>query len=323
MGGVYIPPQLRKKPATATIPDLVSKIVARPSVHRGWNPRATGRKTQERSDGDSYTIREIHNYFSGSDSKYQDIHGATLNASAENPTGLSWVLLFAGANTRWIEDGFIFARSNLDLLPAIILPHEIEPVTTGAVVKKQLNDLNKGGEAMSPTNSEATNEHHGQSPSEQPQKLAATKPLLIQPNEGVPVAHQPIAVFSQSIGPATRSFKFLGWYKIGRLQVFEPGSNDLSDMLTKKWERKSKNGTISSRWGDPKGWKDNLSCQWAAIKMDEDEGTMRSRGVPKMRRPIDHDEMTGRSGGPTVDEMFGEMKLGDGSKAVEPGDKQT
>lgn len=180
------------------------------------------------------TIREIHNYFSGSDSKCQDIHGATLNASAENPTGLSWVLLFACANTRWIEDGFIFARSSLDLLPAIILPHEIEPVTTGAVVKKQLNDLNKGGEAMSPTKSEATNEDHGQSPSEQPQKLAATKPLLIQPNEGVPVAHQPIAVFSQSIGPATRSFKFLGWYKIDRLQVFEPGSNDLSDMLTKR-----------------------------------------------------------------------------------------
>lgn len=66
-----------------------------------------------------------------------------------------------------------------------------------------------------------------------------------------------------------------------------------------------------------------MSCQWAAIKMDEDEGTMRSRGVPKIRRLIDHDEMAGRSGGQTVDEIFGEMKPGDGSKAVEPGDKQT
>jgi len=323
MVGVYIPPQLRKKPATATIPDLVSKIVARPSVHRGWNPRATARKTQEQSDDDSYTIREIHDYFIGSDSKEHDIHGATLNASAENPNELSWVLLFAGANIRWFENELLFAKSNLDLLPAIILPHEIEPLTTVAVVKKQLHGLSTGGEAMSPTNSEATDGVHGQSSSDQPQNLAATKPLPIQPNEGVPVEHQPIAVFSQSIGPATRSFEFLGWYKIGRLQAFKPGSNDLSDMLTKKWGKKSKNGAVRSTLGDPKGWEDNMSCQWVAIKMDKDERTMRSRGVPKIRRTIGHDKMTGRGGGQTVDEVFVEMKLGDVSKAVEPEEKQT
>jgi hypothetical protein len=71
-----------------------------------------------------YTIQEICAHFWGKDADYNDLHSATLHAAAENPDGLSWVLLFNDANPKWDSDGIIFVKSSLDLLPPIEQPEK-------------------------------------------------------------------------------------------------------------------------------------------------------------------------------------------------------
>jgi hypothetical protein len=93
------------------------------------------------------------------------------------------------------------------------------------------------------------------------------------PKEGTPVHHAPIAIFSQPIRRASRSYKYIGWYKIVRLQMIEPESEELVHMLTKKWETKDRYGRVVSKQRDVSKWKESMSYRWAVAKMEKDELT--------------------------------------------------
>ncbi|KEF63813.1 uncharacterized protein A1O9_01791 [Exophiala aquamarina CBS 119918] len=58
----------------------------------------------------------------------------TLHGSATNPGVLSYVLLFQDAHPCWAQDGIIFVKSNLDLLPAEVY---------GGLVSSSRNDSNR------------------------------------------------------------------------------------------------------------------------------------------------------------------------------------
>lgn len=316
MASSYIPPYPRNKPAPTLEQDALSTQVAKPSAVGSWNP-------QERSDDDLYTLQKIHIYFRGKDAVYEDTHSAVLHASTENPNGLSWVQLYNGANPKWNEDGVVFVKSNLDLLPVIAPPPEPKPTVGVAAPGQHLDEAGEDGGVKIPTNSEATDDEQSQNPSNETNEPAATTPSSSQPNEGAPVDRSPIAIFSQPIRRASRSFKFIGWYKIDRLQLLEPESEELIRMLMKKWETVDKYGRVVPRKRGASKWEESMSCKWAVVKMEKDKEATRNKGEPEIERWEEHDHTTGRSGGQSANEMLAEMRFEDGNQEVQHESEKT
>jgi hypothetical protein len=62
----------------------------------------------------SYSVLDICNYFGDESSTLH--HYTTLHSSKASPDALAFVLLFHGANPRWLTDNIIYVKSNLDLL---------------------------------------------------------------------------------------------------------------------------------------------------------------------------------------------------------------
>jgi hypothetical protein len=155
----------------------------------------------------------MYAYFWGKEAVYSDAQSATLHSSAKNPDGLSWVVLFNGANSKWNSDGVIFVKSNLNLLSAI---HSFE-VTAGpatAVDARSNDEAGEEGGVKLPADIEAAS--NGEEDHEAPNAPtghaeAFDEAIPNPPKEGTPVHHAPIAIFSQPIRQASRSYKYIGW----------------------------------------------------------------------------------------------------------------
>ncbi|KAI4615706.1 hypothetical protein J4E80_006122 [Alternaria sp. BMP 0032] len=310
MESVYVPPHLRKKVKPTAVSDARTTPVATPSAVLSW-------KFQERSDDDLYTVQEIHNYFWGEGAVTEDAHNATLHSSATNPNGLSWVLLFNGANPKWDEDGVIFVKSNLNLLTVAKPPSEPRTVIAVAVPAQRLDEPGEDGGVMLPTISEVANEDDEGSSSGTPEPTT-TEPLSDHPNERVLIDYSPIAVFSQPVRRASRSFKFIGWYEIEHLQILKPGSQGLLHMLWDKWKTKDKYGNYVPRQRGSVNWMKSMSYSWAVVQMRKDKEAMESKGEPKIERREDNEGMTGEGEGQSVNELLAKMRLEDESKVVAP-----
>jgi hypothetical protein len=113
-------------------------------------------------------------------------------------------------------------------------------------------------------------------------------------SEDHPIGHPPVAVFTQyhrsDIGEC---FKFTGWYKISRLELFEPHSEGLVQMLNIKWAFGDKYRRMQTRHRDAKAWNASLSHEWAMIKMEKDEKALKERGEPD----IEHFKIDDEDGG--------------------------
>ncbi|KAI4672984.1 uncharacterized protein J4E78_001487 [Alternaria triticimaculans] len=316
MESVYIPPHLRKKVEPTAVSDVPTTPVAIPSAVPSW-------KSQEQSDDDLYTVQEIHNYFWGEGAVTEDAHNATLHSSATNPNGLSWVLLFNGANPKWDEDGIIFVKSNLNLLTVATPPSEPKTVIAVAVPAQRLDEPGEDGGVMLPTSSEVAEEDYEEGSSSGTPEPTATEPLSDHPNERVLIDYSPIAVFSQPVRRGSRSFKFIGWYEIEHLQILEPGSQGLLHMLWDKWKTKDKYGSYVPRQRGSVNWMKSMSYSWAVVQMKKDEEAMSSKGEPKIERREDDEDMPGKNGGQSVNEMLAKMRLEGGGKEVAPEEEET
>ena len=176
---------------------------------------------------------------------------------------------------------------------------------------------------MLPVNNEATDENRDQGPLDGTQEPSSTEPLCSESKEEAPIDHAPFAVFSQQGRYISRSFKFIGWYKIDRLQILEPLSQELVDMLMEKWVTKNKYGRRGPRKRDPSSWMESLSCKWAVVQMKKDDEAMRSKGEPKIERREDDHDMPGKNGGQSVNEMLAKMRLEGEGKEVAPEEEET
>ncbi|KAI4608028.1 hypothetical protein J4E83_009211 [Alternaria metachromatica] len=277
MESVYVPPHLRKKAEPTTVSDAPPTPVAIPSV-------VPSSKPQERFDDDLYTIREIHTYFWGDGAVAEDSHNATLHSSAANPNGLSWVLLFNGANPKWDEDGVIFVKSNLNLLMVATPPSEPKKVMVVAVPAQRLDEPGEDGGVMLPTTSEVADEDYEAGSSNGTPESTTTEPLSDHTNERVLIDYSPIAVFAQPVGRASQSFKFIGWYEIEHLQILKPGSQGLLHMLWDKWNPKDKHGNYVPRQRGSVNLMKSMSYSWAVVQMKKDKEAMENKGEPKINR---------------------------------------
>jgi hypothetical protein len=162
------------------------------------------------------------------------------------------VVLFNGANSKWNSDGVIFVKSNLNLLPAI---HSTEVTTSlaTAVDARGNDEAGEEGGVKLPADIEAASngEEDHKAPNAPIGHAEAFDEAIPNPSkEGTLVSHAAIVIFSQPIRRASRSFKFIGWYKITRLQTIEPESEELVHTLIKIWETKERHGRVVSRQRD-------------------------------------------------------------------------
>jgi hypothetical protein len=312
MESCYIPPHLRKNPAPAAEPGALSK----PAELSAAIPSSN---SQGRSGVDLYTIQELHAYFWGEGAAGEDVCNTTLHASAGSPRSLSWILLFDGANPKRNDDGVIYVKSNLDLLPAITVPSETQPVIAVVAPKQPLDEP---GGVMLPTNSRAPDEDHNQDPPDGIQNPTAAEPSFRRPKETTVTNHSPIAVFYQPIRHVSRSFKFLGWYKIDHIQTLEPLSRELADMLLEKWEEVDKYGY---RLPPKRRFSIRLKSvyhKWAVVSMKKDEEATRSKGNPNIERHDQHEGTPEESEGGSFNDMLADMGREDGNREAESKDKE-
>ncbi|KIX94101.1 uncharacterized protein Z520_10127 [Fonsecaea multimorphosa CBS 102226] len=301
MAGRYIPPALRAKGEQQQLGkanDHRRDGPTTPLSLRGGYSRPLTTRSDALPDGDLCSTREIEHHF-WPEREHESFGGRqkTLHDSAATPGSLSYVLLFKDANPRWQDDGIIFTKSSLELLPADLADKTEENGATdgtAAEVLKATSTLNgndheneSANEAVGPEKPEAN----------QDEKLGST-PHAEADKIQHPPRHQhqgqPIAVFNQlrrSQTDSSRTFQFAGYYRIVRLTFLQPHSAALVRMLEQKWSLKNpRTGQVRQRQRDASAWQESLKMRWAVVKFERDEEAMKSLGVLKIERLEDDEE---------------------------------
>lgn len=218
---------------------------------------------------------------------------STLNDSLEHPGVLTHVLLFHGANPRWTDDGIIFVKSNLEILPCY---------------KEARAEM---AAARSDTTSGGTTEDD-----ETSKRSAIDEPPL----EITPSKPRPIAIFEQSPrSHRTSGFHFSGFHTISHIAVLSPRSRALTRILEQKWALQ--NGQFAKRRQED--WEKSLGYEWAAIKfvrMGEGEDVPSAPVIERVpqeepRRRKESDVGPRKS----VNEMLAEMRFGEEASGASVG----
>ncbi|KAI0805428.1 hypothetical protein GGR55DRAFT_274733, partial [Xylaria sp. FL0064] len=138
MKGSYIPPFRRGAAGEAETPPAdqppgqwrqntpnVGRATDSGQENNGYSDGGRGESTRNFStkskppfnQSDLHFEYDIDDYFWGGKGESKGSRGTTFRNSKDHVEGLSYVLLFFGANPRWPHDRLVFAKSNLALLP--------------------------------------------------------------------------------------------------------------------------------------------------------------------------------------------------------------
>ncbi|KAF2796353.1 hypothetical protein K505DRAFT_401348 [Melanomma pulvis-pyrius CBS 109.77] len=136
------------------------------------------------------------------------------------------------------------------------------------------------------------------------------------PAAGVPQQHNPIAVFEQQRRPTNnRCFKFMGWYKIARLEFLAPHSDGPVRMMARKWETVNKFVRVNQKKRDTAAWENSMKSWWAVVKMEVvDEETAKEMGDLKIERAENDDgdwNPMSESNRKNVNELLAELRMTD------------
>ncbi len=310
MAGHYVPPALRNKTNDTNNP---------PEGKAQLGSQSTPARRPSHAQNGLVSLEDIRAHFWPQERK-EASHSppplkGTLNASAADPSTLAYVVLFKDANPRWESDGIIFTKSNLDL----IQPQMEHSGATLLARDGRAEDESATSDTVQPAKpSPTTTDDLISSTAEGSRSSIASLP----PPELDAERHScyakdlgPIAVFAQGRGPqGARSFQFIGWYKITRLIILEPGSADLGRMLEQKWSRQDRRtGIVKHKERDTSKWQESLAYRWASMQMERDGVANKDRGkLVVVRLPDRVGEGDLKQGGSrkTVNEMLAEMRVG-------------
>ncbi len=310
MASRYVPPALRaqgrggngdKNPGYMSTPaDHVS-----PGLRGGdASKRQQRRRSNVMPEEEVYFQKEIYQHFwpNGECEAMAVETSQTLHASAATPDNLAYVLLFRDANPRWEADGIIFTKSSLHLLPAEVAePAQSVPDPSSF---PDFEDATPGSTSVAKYDEPQEHQkHHGN----------ATSAMAEAPTKVPRKERQPIAVFAQLGRRLThRSFKFLGYYRITRLQFLEPRTPDLEKMLHQKWTiTDPRTGKTRQRQREGKGWEKSFSFRWAVVKFEKDEQADKERGEPDIKRIEDEEDYGGGREKKSVNELMKELRVKD------------
>ncbi|KAI9663958.1 MAG: hypothetical protein M1821_007449 [Bathelium mastoideum] len=279
MAGRYVPPALRNKAASATAPE--------------------NNRPLSSSDDNLFTPKEVEAHYWPKKYNVQNEESAgdtsissTLHASEANPHELGFIVLFRGANPRWFADKIIYAKSNLDLLPA-------RPDSANALVASSDPE---NGEISKATPSNNQHLEHAQSSKDGD---------AISPTNDNPLS-SPIPVFQEISAPRPRNIRFAGYHTISHLQILQPGSPDLVRMLEQKWSSTDRHGKTRYKERDAESWKRSLAFKWAVIKFARDPRTDETRGAPKVEKRENESGVSVKVG--SVNEMLKELRMNEEDK---------
>ena len=335
MAGRYIPPHLRAKSqaventnGTDTSDNSTSASgYAGPSLRGGDRPSEHLTARGSHLDEDLYSNREIEHYF-WPDQEYVASTGKTLHDSAASSGNLAYVLLFKDANPRWESDGIIFTKSSLDLLPAELASSPDDAAAAASTSASVSNDDHADTSASDLSKTESVHIQAREDAKWQEDALSTTSTPTIAYSETEvtnPIAtegaeSEPIVVFAQmrrSNLAAHRVFKFIGYYRIARLQYLQPKSPELVRMLEQKWTvTNHRTGRKIFKNRDPKGWEESMSMKWAVVKFEKHAEADNERGQPQIEKLEDEngEEHTGRSVAGEkkgVNELLKELRIND------------
>jgi hypothetical protein len=211
-----------------------------------WHPAKLPRA---KSNDHKFSLFEISRYFNP-ESRPGGSLPTTLNASAANPTGLAYVVLFYKQNPRWDNDGIIFAKSNLSLIPGYA---ENKPASHAEGEASELSQS-----SPSPETGEEIQQTVSRSPG---------SPLFkdIASRQYAPANPNPIAVFYQA-APSKKDpiAEFAGWYELDVVSCVPPRSYALMALLRDKW---GGDDARRRRRRRRELWEQSAQVEWAAIWM--------------------------------------------------------
>jgi hypothetical protein len=321
MSSRYIPPAMRARAAQPQDGGANNEQISSEAKTRNLLSSSSPSKTQGCPEANLYSLREIEHYFypEGPDNTFSS-RQSTLHASAATPDDLSWVVLFKSANPRWDSDGIIFVKSSLQLLPAELAE---------SVPQKPHSGPSTAPKAPDQPDRDSVPETDDRSTQDQPpsQEFSAPSTAPSVPTTGQTISNtksRAIAVFSQQPPPFSskprshderQKFVFTGYFRIARLQLLEPHSEELKRMLHQKWTvTNQRTGYVKHRQREVSHWQESLGYRWAVIKFERDEETEKVKGPPAIERLEDeHDEEPdGRQEKKSVNELLREMRLGGG-----------
>lgn len=237
----------------------------------------------------------------------ESIHQGTLNASAEAPGQLKYILLFNDANPRWKSDGIIFVKSSLHILPGSEKfgpeakekkKHGLGDSAAPAADEQAISNAADTTESTTPTAQETIHE-------------SSYTPDLSLFHWGT------IAVFEQK-GGRKGGFEFAGYHKITRLQFLEPYNDELQRMLMQNFSKVNAHGKIVQQQRSHHAWDASMSHRWAVMKLEKDEETDIPDPKIKVRELKAHVGKP-RESKKRVNELLAEMRIKDGAVTAEDG----
>ncbi|GAB7339324.1 hypothetical protein MBLNU457_5972t2 [Dothideomycetes sp. NU457] len=297
----YVPPHLRNRNKENEQPDAPAKIES---------PRIGNRRPDSSSSTTTTSQDDGSPSLPGSAASYS----GTLNASAQDPSRLTYILIFHDSNPRWKDLKVIYTKSRINLLPGCPTSEDVEteldtiiqPQDSASFVRIQ----RQGGSIR--VQSHEISKYDPQSVTDETdadeqdvQAVTALKPLT-----------EPIAIFEQvsaERGQQNGNFKFAGWHRVLTVTYHQPFSQGVAQMLMQKWRKTDSFGNKTEEKRGASEWFGSLKHHWADVKLVSDEEAIKELSAPKIgTASLEQQSNSGK----TVNTMLAEMRLsGAGNKA--------
>lgn len=290
----YVPPALRKKQASEA--DRKGIDNATPLAE------AIAATTVEPAQKTLLRCVDIYNHYWAPNERLDEdqmpfpiaepMQTSTLNASADEPDKLRYILLFRGSNPRWSNEKIIFVKSHLRLLPG---------------GEKLDGQAGKTRDAHNDTAALAKDKEGHPATAKGAPAVTATTTQKETTSEtiGMPDGSlcdlDPIAVFEQ-VGSHKGRFEFAGYHQIARLAYLEPHSDELQRTLQQKFSRVDSHGNVIQKQRSREAWFASMCHRWAVIKLQK----MENAGIPDPEIQVGAEES--REPTKSVNELLREMR---------------
>ncbi|GAM88968.1 hypothetical protein ANO11243_070020 [Dothideomycetidae sp. 11243] len=182
---------------------------------------------------------------------------STLNASAERPDELMFVISITDANPAFTSDGTIHAKSNLALLAS----YDNSALRSDSLVAN--ND--KANDSTCPD--------------------TTTEPQIERTTN---VSRPPIPIFVQIHISSLRKkmFRFAGYSTLTGVTYHPANTASLAEMLDRKWTRMNRRGEKIHRTRSIDEWARSFALDWAEVCFVRDKEYERVYGAPDIRSNV-------------------------------------
>jgi hypothetical protein len=223
---------------------------------------------------------------------------STLNGgNDEKRDELTFILVFPPGHPKWADEGVLYCKSQLDLLPGYLeqkvkaqhtqpdndatndgacrtveeAERRLAAMTVndgnGSVANDGMVTRNEGANGKPYTNDAGGSLDNLDESTGHALAHMHSQPAILRnitPFEYKPADHPPIAVF-ETVRREKGSFRFVGWHTISNISILVPHSKALGEVMEHKWMDKTQSAAENTRnWGKPRPEKSRPAGTWAS-----------------------------------------------------------